>query len=182
MATPPFYRRKLPHLQPEQGTFDVCFRLHGSIPRNLLTSVWQDYAGKDNSEDITPGHKKAWLLIPEIAKLAMESLHFLEEEMKVCHLICYCIMPTHVHLMLNQCTKPLHQILKSHKQFVALRANRFLGRSGPFWQRESYDRLIRDETEFRRRVAYILRNPEKANLVRHWADWPYTYLSDEVVP
>ncbi len=41
---------------------------------------------------------------------------------------------------------------------------RLLGRVGTFWQRESYDRLIRDEKEFVRANEYVVGNPEKAGL------------------
>ena len=33
-----------------------------------------------------------------------------------------------------------------------------------FWQRESHDRIVRDETHFRNAARYILKNPLKANL------------------
>ena len=34
----------------------------------------------------------------------------------------------------------------------------------PFWQDESYDRLVRDETEFQRIARYIEMNPVKAGM------------------
>ena len=44
-------------------------------------------------------------------------------------------------------------------------ANLLLNRSGPpFWQEESYDRLVRDAAEFRRIENYIVQNPVKAGL------------------
>ena len=48
-------------------------------------------------------------------------------------------------------------------------ANRVLGRSGTFWQREYWDTLIRTEEHFNRAVAYIEANPERAGL----ANWPW---------
>ena len=36
--------------------------------------------------------------------------------------------------------------------------------SQPFWQDESYDRLVRNETEFQRIVHYIERSPVTAGL------------------
>jgi hypothetical protein len=35
----------------------------------------------------------------------------------------------------------------------------------PFWQDESYDRLVRDTEEFYRTMQYIERNPVRAGLV-----------------
>ena len=41
-----------------------------------------------------------------------------------------------------------------------------LGLTGqPFWQDESYDRLVRNDTEFERIVHYIERKPVTAGLV-----------------
>jgi hypothetical protein len=50
------------------------------------------------------------------------------------------------------------------KRFTGLEGNRMLGITGPFWQDESYDRLVRDGTEFERIVRYIERNPVNAGL------------------
>jgi len=44
-------------------------------------------------------------------------------------------------------------------------ANRMLGLTGtPFWQDESYDRLVRDDQEFKRIATYIEMNPVRAGL------------------
>jgi len=39
-----------------------------------------------------------------------------------------------------------------------------LGRTGPFWQREYYDHIIRDEKDFHRLAKYILDNQMRAGL------------------
>jgi hypothetical protein len=53
-------------------------------------------------------------------------------------------------------------MLRGWKSFTARRANEILGRGGAFWQREYYDRLIRDGDELRRAVRYVVNNPERA--------------------
>jgi REP element-mobilizing transposase RayT len=56
--------------------------------------------------------------------------------------------------------------MQSLKRFTAREGNRMLGLTGrPFWQEESYDRVVRDETEFLRIARYIEMNPVKAGLV-----------------
>ena len=54
-----------------------------------------------------------------------------------------------------------------------------LGLTGtPFWQDESYDRLVRDDQEFKRIATYIEMNPVRAGLVAtpevfQWSSaWP----------
>jgi putative transposase len=44
----------------------------------------------------------------------------------------------------------------------------------PFWQDESYDRLVRDETEFERIARYIEMNPVNAGLAAAPEDFPWS--------
>jgi REP element-mobilizing transposase RayT len=55
-------------------------------------------------------------------------------------------------------------LIRSWKGFTARQINKLLGRSGNFWQRDYFDRLIRDEKHFANCVRYIRRNPQKARL------------------
>ncbi|QUE53324.1 flavodoxin-dependent (E)-4-hydroxy-3-methylbut-2-enyl-diphosphate synthase [Luteolibacter ambystomatis] len=58
----------------------------------------------------------------------------------------------------------LEDILHSWKSFTAHEINKRLSRTGPLWQKESYDHLIRDGDDFRNQIRYALRNPETAGL------------------
>ena len=71
-------------------------------------------------------------------------------------------MANHVHLLLTpQVTAS--KLQQSVKGFTARQANQLLGRIGEqFWQRESYDRWVRNEREFQRIAGYIERNPVTA--------------------
>jgi hypothetical protein len=56
-----------------------------------------------------------------------------------------------------------------------VKANRILGTTGkPFWQDESYDRLVRDEREFARIARYIEMNPVRAGLVTVACEFPWS--------
>lgn len=88
-------------------------------------------------------------------------------------------MPNHVHVVVQpfagKTTKAgtpaayseLSDILHSWKSFTSKEANKLLRRSGEFWQAEYYDHLIRNESDFRHAVRYVLDNPIKAGL-RNW--------------
>lgn len=81
-------------------------------------------------------------------------------------------MPNHVHVVARLLPgADLASILKTWKQFSSKTANRLLGQSGRFWQREYYDRLIRDEQEYRRAIRYVVENPLKAGL----QNWPWVW-------
>jgi putative DNA methylase len=73
---------------------------------------------------------------------------------------------------------PLSVIMHSLKSYTAHRANELLGRSGQFWQHESYDHWVRDEDELERIVCYIVGNPVVAGLVKHPHEWYYSSAHD----
>ena len=80
-------------------------------------------------------------------------------------------MPNHVHVVVRPLDPwRLGGIIHSWKSFTATRANRLLHRSGPFWQREYFDRIIRDEEDLSATVKYVVENPAKAKL----KDWNWT--------
>ncbi len=72
--------------------------------------------------------------------------------------------------------KSLGLIMKNIKGRSSREINLLLSRSGTFWQKASYDRLVRDEKELSAIGDYILENPVKAGLTDRWENWPYTYV------
>ena len=77
----------------------------------------------------------------------------------------YAIMANHVHVLLLPKVPP-SRLLQSVKGATARQANLILGRTGEtFWQAESYDHWVRNESEWRRIAGYIENNPVKAGLV-----------------
>ena len=142
-----------------------------------------------------------WLKDNRVAKAVADSLHY--RDGKVYHLDAYCIMSNHVHVVFaplarqstetdvinsaentaqteDLCYKPLSSIMQSLKGYTAHKANHLLGRSGKFWQRESYDHVIRDPNEWRRIINYVLNNPVKAGLVDTWEKWQWSYCRLEL--
>ena len=75
----------------------------------------------------------------------------------------------------------LAKIMQSWKGGSARECNRLLGRTGQFWDHESFDREIRDSLGFKRAVRYTLRNPVKAGLVKRTMDWPGNYISPRLL-
>jgi len=187
------YHRHLPHWRQEGATYFVTFRLGDSIPQNKLQALkrWRKRWELENPEprssaqwrslarEIT-GKTERWLdegygacelRNPAVAKLVQDSLLKFQNERYF--VSCSTIMPNHVHMIL----KPLgdHElefILKNMKGYLARQANRLLGRNGPLWEEESFDRIIRDEEHLYRVVQYIGRNAAVAGLPRdEWREW-----------
>jgi putative transposase len=124
-----------------------------------------------------------WLRDPRIAGLIVESLHYRDKQ--VYTLGTFCIMPNHVHVVFTPLRKPdgsyhgIAAIMHSLKRHTARQANLILGRTGIFWQHESYDHVVRSAVEGRRILTYVLNNPVKARLVQDWDQWPWSYCSPD---
>lgn len=136
---------------------------------------------------------KCYLKDSEIADIVQKKLHELDGDKY--DLITYSIMPNHVHVLIDTMIQlvdeqglimneipegytQLKDIMKLIKGNTAYKSNKALGRQGKFWQKDSFDRYIRDEKELEATINYILQNPVKAGLVEHWWDYPYNYLKD----
>jgi putative transposase len=77
----------------------------------------------------------------------------------------FVIMPNHVHVLLTPLPDfELEDVLQSIKSFTAKVANELLNRTGLFWQRDSYDHVVRDNDQLQAFREYIVANPVKANL------------------
>jgi putative transposase len=120
-----------------------------------------------------------WLRETAVAQLLQQSLHYLDG--KVYDLDTYCIMSNHCHILFTPLAKDeenyhaLPAIMQSLKGYTARKANAILGRTGQFWQHESYDHVVRDEAELARIRRYVLQNPVKAGLVGQWDEWLWSY-------
>jgi len=185
----------LPHWYKQGATYAVTFRLADSLPdpvlqeyrkeRDSLKALISEAASSGDStreaelrlrnadlyesmiaRQLDAGGGNAWMRNPEIAGIVARSiLHFAGERFE---LGAWCVMPNHVHLLLSPKDGfELSDILHSIKRHSAKEANKVLGREGDFWQKESYDHIVRDQEDYWNQRAYVLRNPEKAAL----ADW-----------
>jgi REP element-mobilizing transposase RayT len=160
-----FRRRRLPHYHSVgQATF-LTWRLHGSLPpsRSFPSAIasGQAFLAMDRVLD-TACTGPLFLRMPEIAKLVMDAIHYRDQRTYQLH--SFVVMPNHVHLLMTP-LEAVSKVMQSLKRFTAREGNRMLGLTGqPFWQDESYDRLVRNDTEFERIVHYIERNPVTAGL------------------
>jgi REP element-mobilizing transposase RayT len=82
------------------------------------------------------------------------------------HLNSFVIMPNHVHVLFApEADESLPRILKDWKGRSARQINLVLGREGPVWMKDYWDRLIRSREHFHYVRRYIAQNPAKANLL-----------------
>lgn len=201
-----YYRRNLSHYNPPHATFFITFRLSGSLPKNVVMRMREQYkhscadlknsAGKKQIQkeklsfiqkkyfvkfdDLLDGNNSGphWLKEEKVALMVLEALK--QQEGKIFGLHAAVIMPNHIHIVVqmkpSNISESLYRMLQSLKSHTALEANKILRRFGAFWQHESYDHVVRDEKELERTILYILNNPVKAKFVHHPHQWCWLYL------
>ncbi len=167
-------RGYLPHFDSAETVQFVTFRLADSLPRAVaesLAKLTDNLAETDHKLDGSLG--ACWLKQPLVARLVEDAImHFDGERYR---LLAWCIMPNHVHVVVEAADgHSLGTIVRSWKSFTANRANKALGRSGPFWHRDYFDRFIRDEGHLSRTIDYVENNPVKAGLTSSTIDWQWS--------
>ena len=76
------------------------------------------------------------------------------------------VMPDHVHALLAPAAGvALPRVMQGIKGASARRLNEARGTTGPVWQAESFDRIVRGADEFAEKLGYMFNNPAKAGLV-----------------
>lgn len=205
-----YYHRNLPHYHPDNVALFMTFRLAGSLPLGILTKLKterkldkqkasesrqylkeKNYFDKYDTWLYQYKDSPKWLSQSEIACIVASKIEELSG--KYYHLLAYCIMPNHVHmLIINKLSAkelspqgkflkyPVANSLRLLKGSTARKCNQALKRSGAFWQHESYDHVIRNKQELDRIIHYILNNPVKAGLVKEWKDWAFVYVNPEM--
>ena len=147
-------------------------RQRQEIERKKWFTKWDDALDQVQTGDF-------YLREPKVAATVANSIRF--HDGKWFDVIAYCLMPNHVHLVITPFEKTadqeysLSEILHNIKRNSAKQSNKILGRTGDFWQHESYDHFIRDDAELERVVKYVLHNPVKAGLCSEWTDWQWSY-------
>ena len=143
-------------------------------------------------------HGPMWMRDERIAETVAENLRRLDA--KAYRLDAYSVMSNHVHTIFQPFVAEtnlqeikgkdgrsffvsdypgLSKIMHSVKGRSARECNIILARSGSFWEHESFDHVIRPG-RFDSTMRYVLNNPVKAGLAKHWRDWPWNYCRKEL--
>ena len=198
-------QNRLPHWQQPGATYFVTFRLADSIPQQRLGQwsaereawlkwnppPWSAKQQREYDERFT-GSIERWLdegagecvlRDPQVRSEIERTLQHFDGE-RHWNLSCV-VMPNHVHTLFALCGEwRLDQVLHTWKSYSARRANLVLQRQGELWQKDYFDRMIRDSQHFWRCARYIRRNPAQARVPQgeyslFETDWLKRHFDDE---
>jgi arylsulfatase A len=176
-------RGYLPHFDGGAISQFLTFRTAGSLPRSVIDAWRAELRCSPATEAalevyrraeayLDEGHGPCPLVEPRLAGLVEDALLHFDGERYRLH--AWVVMPNHVHMLVPPCeTWRLAELAKSWKSWTARRANALLNQHVAFWQREYFDRYIRNGKHFRAVVSYIEQNPVKAGLCARPEDWVF---------
>jgi REP element-mobilizing transposase RayT len=162
------YRRRLPHLQKADAALFVTFCTGG---RMILP---------EQARDLVLEH-----CLREAGVLAVAGEGARPTRAARIHLHAVVVMPDHAHLLVrplrdeNGWPFPLVDILQCLKSTTAHRINRLLGISGPVWEEESFDHVLRSDESLKEKCEYIRQNPVQAGLVGRAGDYKWLWVNPE---
>lgn len=97
------------------------------------------------------------------------------------NIIAYCIMPTHLHLIIKQIengsiSKYIAKILNSYTRYF----NTKHGRKGPLWEGKFNNILVNTDEQLLHLTRYIHLNPSSAGLVNSPEEWNYSSYQEYI--
>ncbi|MDD5614157.1 MAG: transposase [Candidatus Omnitrophica bacterium] len=98
---------------------------------------------------------------------------------KIIQIIAYCIMPTHLHLILkplkeNGFSTFINNILNSYTHYFNIKYKR----KGPLWEGRTRKVLVSSDDQLLHLTRYIHLNPVTIGLVERPQDWPASSYSE----
>ena len=95
------------------------------------------------------------------------------DETGATRILCWVVMPDHVHLLVEMGEEELSSVIRRLKSGSAVRLNRQIGRKGRFWLPGFHDRGLRREESIKDFARYIIANPLRAKLTKKYGNYPF---------
>ena len=168
--------RHLPHFNPGKESQMITYRMRDALPLDVAR---QRLAACDAEADreyrqriegcLDNGLGCCALKIHEYAQCILDNWRHFDGSRY--HLCAWVIMLNHVHVLITLTgSTALAKIIQSWKSYT--------GHKLPVpWQREYWDRYIRNEEHYHHSIAYIHDNPVKAGLCATASEWKWSSLT-----
>lgn len=102
-----------------------------------------------------------------------------KDKKEIIQIIAYCLMPTHIHLILKQLeedgiSKYFGDILNSYSRFFNTKHKR----KGPLWEAKFKNILVNSDEQLLHLTRYIHLNPATAHLVEKAENWQFSSCNE----
>ena len=118
-----------------------------------------------------------YLQLPIVQKIGFqESFQIISKNQeKIIVIIAYCLMPTHIHLILKELSKNgtssfMGRVLNSYSSYFNLQHRR----QGPLWESRFKNILIETDEQLLHLTRYLHLNPVTAGLVKNPGQWSHS--------
>lgn len=178
-------RNRLPHWQQDGASYFHTFRLADSLPESILApwrkereawlrihpQPWDDRVEREYHQrfssaidrHLDAGHGDCVLRDPANSVHLEHALKHFDGDRYLLH--AWVIMPNHAHILVSLAEgTDLGKTIASWKRYSSNQIQQSLGTSGTLWQKDYYDRMIRNSRHFQAVARYISNNPAKARL------------------
>lgn len=105
------------------------------------------------------------------------------DQEKIVEIVAYCLMPTHLHLLLRQLKKAgisqfVGNVLNGYSRHFNLKHKR----KGPLWEGKFQNKLVDNDDLLIHIIRYIHLNPVTSHLVERPEDWDYSSHREFISP
>lgn len=202
---------QLPLYHPGPATCFATLRLAGSLPAHILHELLENrqacreilarIAEAPNRDAVCAEEELTcleefdrhlwkhragpeWLGEPQVAAMLSETLR--QNDGTEYDLLMYCIMPNHVHCVIDTGRFHGHEhhapkAVSALKRHTAHQANTLLHRTGFFWEHDHLEYPVRTTETLSRILWHVLADPVRSNLSDTWHAWPWNYCRPGLV-
>ncbi len=165
-------RGKLPHWQIGGSWYFVTFRANTPLSPQARTIV---------AECILYHHQRKYDL--GIASVMPDHVHILlrPRPWRSAPMQGKIASPTDSNSGADESYFTLTEILRSIKGIAGRKINLLNKRTGSIWQKESFDRIVRDENEWLEKYQYVRNNAIKAGLTERPEEYPWLLERDDFI-
>lgn len=148
------------------------------IRKNSLRLKNFNYAARrSHFVTLVTEHRQTFFTDERITEDATKILLDLREKYRF-NLYGYCFMPDHFHALIGIGDSEM-TLGRIWGDFKSLSTRAFWNYyDGKLWQRQFFDHIIRNETDFLETIEYIRENPYQANLIKKPAKWKFSGFPD----
>ncbi|PCJ51402.1 MAG: hypothetical protein COA79_26400 [Planctomycetota bacterium] len=162
----------------------ITYRLDDALPKETLNRFFSKNESNLKIRSaiethLDNNHGSCILKIPIIANMVIGNWQHFDNQ--TYDLVAYVVMPNHVHILIKVYKNiSLKSIVHSWKSYTSNQFKICLNQTDvqipiiPHWQKDYWDRYIRDEDHLVSAINYIHSNPTKVGLCTKDEDWPYS--------